>query len=158
MVGYIRTHEFYVYVRCAVLSRFSHVWLYSKLWTVACQAPLSNGILQARTLEWVAMPSSSFWHRDRAQVSYVSCIGRWVLYRQSHLHSPICIYMGSYTHIICLMSAERPRSNDTPVVMSTPNTQALILNTTLAKKQGSMEKWVTPGLGKAIYKAALNMF
>ena len=26
-------------------------------WTVACQAPLSIGILQARTLEWVAMPS-----------------------------------------------------------------------------------------------------
>ena len=27
-------------------------------WTVAHQAPLSMGILQARTLEWVAMPSS----------------------------------------------------------------------------------------------------
>ena len=27
-------------------------------WTVACQAPLSMGILQARILEWVAMPSS----------------------------------------------------------------------------------------------------
>ena len=28
-------------------------------WTVAGQAPLSMGILQERTLEWVAMPSSS---------------------------------------------------------------------------------------------------
>ena len=27
-------------------------------WTVAHQAPLSMGILQARILEWVAMPSS----------------------------------------------------------------------------------------------------
>ena len=27
-------------------------------WTVAHQAPLSMGIVQARTLEWVAMPSS----------------------------------------------------------------------------------------------------
>ena len=27
-------------------------------WTVARQAPLSVGILQARILEWVAMPSS----------------------------------------------------------------------------------------------------
>ena len=27
-------------------------------WTVACQAPLFMGILQARTLEWVAMPFS----------------------------------------------------------------------------------------------------
>ena len=28
------------------------------LWAAACQAPLSMGILQARILEWVAMPSS----------------------------------------------------------------------------------------------------
>ena len=27
-------------------------------WTVACQAPLSMGILQASILEWVAMPFS----------------------------------------------------------------------------------------------------
>ena len=27
-------------------------------WTVACQAALSMGILQARILEWVVMPSS----------------------------------------------------------------------------------------------------
>ena len=37
-----------------VLSRFSRVQLFVTLWTVACQAPLSIGILQARTLEWVA--------------------------------------------------------------------------------------------------------
>ena len=28
-------------------------------WIVACQAPLSMGILQARILEWVVLPSSS---------------------------------------------------------------------------------------------------
>ena len=40
------------------------------------------GILQARILEWIAMLSSrrSSQLRDRTQVSYVSCIGRWVLY------------------------------------------------------------------------------
>ena len=27
-------------------------------WTVACQAPLSLGILQAGILEWVAVPAS----------------------------------------------------------------------------------------------------
>ena len=43
---------------CAVLSCFSHVRLFSTPWTVACQAPLCMGILQARILEWVAMPSS----------------------------------------------------------------------------------------------------
>ena len=40
-------------------SCFSHVWLFSILWTV-CSPPHSSvhGILQARTLEWVATPSS----------------------------------------------------------------------------------------------------
>ena len=39
-------------------------------------------ILQARILEWVFMPSSrgSFRLRDLTHVSYVSCIGRQVLY------------------------------------------------------------------------------
>ena len=39
-------------------------------------------ILQARILEWVAMPSSrgySQW-RDWTFISNISCIGRWVLY------------------------------------------------------------------------------
>ena len=31
--------------------------LFATPWTVAHQAPLSRGILQSRTLEWVAMPS-----------------------------------------------------------------------------------------------------
>ena len=45
-------------------------------WTVARQAPLSMGILQARLLEWVAMPSSrgSSQPRDQTRVSYSSCI------------------------------------------------------------------------------------
>ena len=36
----------------------SHVRLFVTPWTVAHQALLSMGILQARILEWVAMPSS----------------------------------------------------------------------------------------------------
>ena len=36
----------------------SRVQLCATPCTVACQAPLSMGILQARTLEWVVMPSS----------------------------------------------------------------------------------------------------
>ena len=41
-----------------------------------------HGILQARILEWVAMPSSrgSSWPSDQTCISYVSCIGRQVLY------------------------------------------------------------------------------
>ena len=58
-----------------------------------CSLPGSSvhGILQARILEWIVMPSSrgSFWPRDRTHVSYVSCIGRHVLYHQWRLGSPI---------------------------------------------------------------------
>ena len=43
---------------CAVLSQLSCVQLFVTTWTAACQAPLSIGILKAKTLEWVAMPSS----------------------------------------------------------------------------------------------------
>ena len=49
-----------------------------------CSPPGSSlhGILQARILEWVAMPSSrgSSQPRDRTHVSYVSCNSRQVLY------------------------------------------------------------------------------
>ena len=50
--------------------------------TEAPQAPLSMRILQAKILEWVAMPSSrgSPQPRDRTLISYISCIGRQVPY------------------------------------------------------------------------------
>ena len=51
----------------------SHVRLFVTPWTVAHQAPLSMGILQARILEWFAMPSSGGYSqsRDRTQVSHI---------------------------------------------------------------------------------------
>ena len=50
-----------------------------------------SGIFQARILEWVAMPSSSGSSRPREPTcfSYVSCIGRQVLYCQCHMGSPV---------------------------------------------------------------------
>ena len=50
-----------------------------------------HGILQARILEWVAIPFSkgSSWPRDRTHISYVSYIGRQILYPLSHLGSPL---------------------------------------------------------------------
>ena len=88
-------NSYFIHVCYAVLSDFSHVQLCATLWTVARQAPLSMGILQARILEWVAMPSSrgSSQLRDWTQIPYVSCIGRQVLYHQYHLQSPLF-----YTH------------------------------------------------------------
>ena len=38
--------------------KVSHVWLFATPCTIAYQAPLSMGILQARILEWVAYPFS----------------------------------------------------------------------------------------------------
>ena len=78
-----------------------------------CRPPGSSvhGILQARILEWAAMPSSrgSSRPRDWTWVSYTSCTGRKVLNQYHHLGSPIqvytCIYYayiyfsGSYSHI-----------------------------------------------------------
>ena len=57
-------------------------------WTLCdpmdCSPPGSSvhGILQARILEWVAMPFSrgSSQPTDWTHVFHVSCIGRWVLY------------------------------------------------------------------------------
>ena len=40
-----------------VLNRFSRFGFFLTLWTVARQAPLSMGILQARILEWIAIYS-----------------------------------------------------------------------------------------------------
>ena len=53
-----------------------------------------HGILQARILEWVAVPSS----RDRTLfscISDISCIGRQVLSRQYHPGSPHACRVGS---------------------------------------------------------------
>ena len=58
-----------------------------------CSPPGSSvrGVLQARILEWVAMPSfrGSSRSRDRTQVSRISCTGSWVLYHRHPLGSPL---------------------------------------------------------------------
>ena len=67
---------------CAyVLSRFCHAWVFVTPWLQPTRL-LCPWILQARILEWIIMPScrGSSWPRVRTWVSYVSCIGRWVLY------------------------------------------------------------------------------
>ena len=68
--------------------RFGCHAVYAQLCLTLCNpmdySPLGSsvhGILQARTLEWVAIPfSRSSQSRDGARVSCVSCIDRWALY------------------------------------------------------------------------------
>ena len=61
-------------VRVSEWKLLSCVWLSETLGTVACQAPLSLGILQARILEWAAVPFSrgSSQPRDRSQGSCIA--------------------------------------------------------------------------------------
>ena len=61
-----------VYTHACMLSCFSNVRLFATLRTVARQAPLFMGILQARILEWVAMPSSRGSSRPRDRTCLVS--------------------------------------------------------------------------------------
>ena len=72
---------------CMRVQLLSRVQLFATLWTVARQAPLSMGLLQARVLEWVAMPSSrgSSQPRDR---TCVSCMGRRILYHCATWEAP----------------------------------------------------------------------
>ena len=85
---YVHTHT-----RVCVLSHFS-------LCDPMDRSPPSSsvhGILQARILEWLVMPSSrgSSQSRDQTCISYVSCTGRQALYHYCHLGSLIySIYVG----------------------------------------------------------------
>ena len=81
-------------------SNFAYAYMHAKLLqscptlcnSMDCSPPGSSvhGILQAGILEWVAMPSSkgSSQPRDWTRISYISCIGRQVLYHWHHLGSP----------------------------------------------------------------------
>ena len=66
---------------CIVLGCFSCVWLCNPM---DCSLPGSSvhGILQARILKWIAMLSFrvSSWPKEQTFISYVSRIGRQVLY------------------------------------------------------------------------------
>ena len=65
-----------------------------------CSLPGSSvhRILQARILEWVVISSSreSSRPRDQIWVSFVSCIGRWLLYHWCHLERPILFHWSVY--------------------------------------------------------------
>ena len=74
-------------VPVCMLSCFNHVWLFETLWTIALQAPLEGRRSPwdspgKNKLEWVARPSSRrvFPTQSWTHISYVSCIGRRVLY------------------------------------------------------------------------------
>ena len=77
----------------------SPVWLLVTTWTIARQTPLSMGILKARILEWVAMPSSrgSPRPRDRTQVS---CIAGRFLTREALSRSSLLFYFKHWVSLV----------------------------------------------------------
>ena len=73
---------------------------------MGCSSPGSSvhGILQVRILEWVAMHSFK-WSSlltDWTHISYVSCIGRWVLYTNTKLVSILFLILGHSRYILIL--------------------------------------------------------
>ena len=91
------------YYVCVVI-HVSHVWPFATLWIIACQGPLSMGILQAWILEWVSTPSSraSSPPRDQTRVSYIYCIGRQILYRYHQVASKAAIWSSNSTLVYLL--------------------------------------------------------
>ena len=78
--------------------------------------PSVHGILQARTLEWVAMPSSrgSSQPRDQMQISYASCVGRRVHYHQHHLESPTGLHRLNPNLCLYIIATNIPRLDFNP--------------------------------------------
>jgi len=78
---------------CAQSLSCVHVWLPASLWNIACQAPLSMEFPRQEywILEWFAMSFSrgSSWRRDPTGVSWVSCIGRQILYHWATREFPL---------------------------------------------------------------------
>ena len=71
LIFYYNLVSFIKHLTSACYAMLSCVQLFATPWTVPHQVPLSMGILQARTLEWVSMSSSraSSQTRDLTQVS-----------------------------------------------------------------------------------------
>ena len=71
-----------------------------------CSPPGSSvhGLFQARILEWVAISSRrSSRLRDRTLISFVSCIGRWILYHLPPLLTIITSLALSLTNIFSVI-------------------------------------------------------
>ena len=89
-----------------MLTCFSHVWLFTTLRTLASQTLLAMGV--SRQEYWNALPDPPPGYLPnpglKPAVSYVSCIGRQVLYHHSHLGSLLCHLEYYLTSVISVLS------------------------------------------------------
>ena len=77
-------------VSVCMLSRFSRVWLFETLWTVAHQVPVSLGFSRQEYWSGLPCPATRNFPDLGLEPSslLVSCIGRQVHYHEHHLGSP----------------------------------------------------------------------
>ena len=108
----------WIFIKCTEPCNYrvcalSLVWLCDPM---DCSPPGSSlyGIFQARVLGWVAISSSrgSFWPRDRTCVSWISRIGKQILYRCTTWEAHVIItvfdfrtFSLSQKEALCLLSA-----------------------------------------------------
>ena len=78
--SYLNSSYYWPYDIC-MLSRFSRVWLFAMLWTVAQPGSSVHGILknifQAKILEWIAISSSRLSFQPRDQTCVCCIAGRF---------------------------------------------------------------------------------
>ena len=100
--------QYSVFTCVMCLLSLNHVQLFATLWTVTCQVPLSVGIVQARILEWVAMPSSRGVFLTQGLNPGLPHY-RWILYHLSHqgsilfLHNTVCMFSLTFWHHLLRM-------------------------------------------------------
>ena len=125
-------------------------------WTVAHQAPLTHGILQARMLEWVSVSSSrgSSAPRDGPGVSCISHHGTWVLYlcEGCRVLNPFFFFFTFWPcHTACGILVPQPRVEPRPPSVKV---QSLNLWTTReAPPLGNFSDWF-PLPSPAVFCAA----
>ena len=80
-----------VFLCVHALSHFSYIQLFTTLWTVACQDPLSMRLFWQEYWSGLPFPSpgESSLHKNQTHISCDSCTGRQVLYYWA-TWEPIC--------------------------------------------------------------------
>ena len=97
------------YFYTSMLNSFRHIRLFVTLWTVARQAPLSMGILQARILEWTAMPYARGSSRPRDQMAFpaASALQEDFLMAEPWGSPYVCVYI-YISPLFCISFSPRP--------------------------------------------------
>ena len=106
----------YMCVYTCVLSHFINVRLFATPWTVACQAPLSMGILQARILEQIVLPSSRGSFRPRYLIwsPPLQTDSLLLNHQGSPMYTHMCVCTCVMHVLVCVWSQNKLRTEPGP--------------------------------------------